>query len=94
MNNKLWIATATGVACLDISTKNLSRFGASDGFSLMPLRVQIYFMIIVASLYTGFTNHIIRFDPDSLLNGGVAPALFIESIRFAMIPHIIFQGND
>jgi len=84
MNNKLWIATATGVACLDISTKNLSRFGASDGFSLMPVTcTNLYYDYSSHSLYTGFTNHIIRFDPDSLLNGGVAPALFIESIRFA-----------
>jgi hypothetical protein len=55
-----------------------------DGFSLMPVScTNLYYDYSSHSLYTGFTNHIIRFDPDSLLNGGFAPALFIESIRFA-----------
>src|SRR4030095_8671179 len=84
MNNKLWIATATGLACLDLTTKNVSRFGASDGFSLMPVTcTNLFYDHSSHSFYTGFTNHIIRFDPDSLLNCGTAPSLLIENIRFA-----------
>jgi len=84
MNNKLWIATATGLACLDLVTKNVSSFGASDGFSIMPVTcTNLFYDHSSHCFYTGFTNHIIRFNPDSLLNGGSAPSLFIENIQFA-----------
>lgn len=84
LNDKLWIATANGMACFDITTKKVSRFSDGDGFSLLPVSsTNLFYDHSSHSLYSGFTNRIIRFDPDSLLNCASAPSLFIESIRFA-----------
>ena len=84
IDDKLWIATANGVASFDIFTKNISSFSDGDGFPLLPVTsTNLFYDQESHSLYSGFTNHIIRFDPDSLLNCASSPSLFIESIRFA-----------
>jgi ligand-binding sensor domain-containing protein len=82
IGNKLWIATATGIATLDLLTNKVSKFSTSDGFSSMPVSsTNFYYDSAARHLYSGFTNHIIRFNPDSLFYTEAPPSLSIESIR-------------
>jgi len=82
VGNKLWIATATGIASLNLTSNKISRFGPDDGFSLMPASSTTFYYDSAAHyLYTGSTDHIIRFDPDSMLYTESPPSLFIESIK-------------
>ncbi|HMH22861.1 MAG TPA: histidine kinase [Puia sp.] len=82
LDDKLWIATATGIASLNLMTNKISRFGSDDGFSLLPISSsKFYYDTAKHYLYCGFTNRIIRWNPDSLLYSESPPSLFIESIR-------------
>ena len=104
IDNKLWVGTATGIASIDPVTHKISRFGNDDGFALLPLTsTNFYFDSASRYFYCGFTDHITRFSPDSLLYGQQPPNFFVESIRFlndSMVYHpkdelsIPYNNND
>jgi len=104
IDNKLWVGTATGIASVDPVTHKISRFGNDDGFALLPFTsTNFYFDSGSRYFYCGFTDHITRFSPDSLLYGQQPPNFFVESIRFlndSMVYHpkdklsIPYNSND
>lgn len=82
VNNRLWVAGNSGIACLDLKSQEITSFGEEDGFPDMPV-VQgagFFYDSSQNQLYMGFSNVIVRFNPDSLLMKTPAPRLFIESI--------------
>ncbi|HSC37054.1 MAG TPA: hypothetical protein VLD19_04255, partial [Chitinophagaceae bacterium] len=84
IGGKLWIATATGIASLDLATNKISRFGGDDGFAPWPVSSgNLWYDTSTHYMYGGFTGHIIRFNPDSLLYAESPPSFFIESIHFS-----------
>ena len=104
MQNKLWIATTTGIASLDMRNNKISRFSGDDGFSPLIVSSRDFFYDSSAHyLYSGFTTNIVRFDPDSLLYARLAPSFFIENISFLndtsyYLPHgtitVPYNKND
>ena len=83
LGNKLWIATAAGIASLDLMTDRVSRFSSDDGFPSLPVTSSSFlYDSSTRHLYCGFTSRITRFNPDSLLYTEPPPSFFIESIHF------------
>jgi len=83
LGNKLWIATAAGMASFDLQKDKLSRFGREDGFPLLPVTsTDLYYDTATHYMYCGFTDHIVRFNPDSISHTVSPPCFFIESIHF------------
>jgi ligand-binding sensor domain-containing protein len=82
VNSNLWIATATGMASLDLRNNKIARYGSDDGFLPLPVsNTSLLYDSASQYLYSGFTSHIIRFNPDSLLYTEPPPSVFIESIH-------------
>jgi ligand-binding sensor domain-containing protein len=82
IGNKLWIATTSGIAVLNLVTNRISKFSEADGFSSLPVSSKSFFYDADARyLYSGFTKYIVRFNPDSLLYPQSPPSFFIESLH-------------
>ena len=82
IDNKLWIACYSGIACLDLLTNEIKTFGKADGLpvSNIPKAARFFFDQDDHKLYIGYSNALVRFDPDALLQNNKPPQLFIEDI--------------
>jgi putative methionine-R-sulfoxide reductase with GAF domain len=82
LGDKLWVAGYAGIACLDLKSCTITSFGKEDGFPDMPIvqGANFFYDSLQHRLYMGFSNAIVRFNPDSMLMKSAAPRLFIESI--------------
>jgi len=82
LDNKLWIASYSGIACMDIQTSQIISFGKEDGFPDMPIAKDSRFFYDdgLKQLYVCFPTAVIRFDPSNILPHKLPPHLFIESI--------------
>jgi len=81
IGGKLWLATFTGIACLDIKTSSITSFGKEDGFPDEPLTKgsKFFYDSARSKLYIGFTTSLVSFDPALAAQKIPAPKLFIES---------------
>jgi ligand-binding sensor domain-containing protein len=81
VNNKIWMATESGLANYDILTKKVSSFGIAEG---IPANASIVYSLYYDSthhqLYGAFGTTIFRFDPDKLTKNNISPAFGLESI--------------
>jgi histidine kinase/YXYXY domain-containing protein/histidine kinase/DNA gyrase B/HSP90-like ATPase/two component regulator with propeller domain len=83
LRNTVWVATASGMASLNTVTGKIARFGKYDGFPVLPVTTSDLFYDTAAHyLYCGFTDRIVRFNPDSLSYTEQPPSFFIESVHF------------
>jgi len=83
LKNKLWIGTTTGVASMDLVNHKISKFSSADGFAPFPLTSSNFtFDPEKNYFYAGFTDHVTRFSPDSLMFGQNPPSFLIENVRF------------
>jgi ligand-binding sensor domain-containing protein/putative methionine-R-sulfoxide reductase with GAF domain len=82
IGNKLWMATFSGIACLDMQTLKITSFGKEDGFPDQPISIAAKFFYDAgeSKLYIGFANTVVRFDPAIIFQKKQAPHLFIESL--------------
>ncbi len=82
IGEKLWIATFSGLACMDLQTSEIVSFGKEDGFPQMPVLkgAGFYYDSTGQQLYLGFTGAIVRFNPNDILRKKSPPRLFIESL--------------
>ena len=82
VDNKLWMAFYSGVACLDLHTGELRNFGAEDGFpNISPATGSRFFYdSSTAEIYLGFSSALVRFRPDALLQKKNPPKTFFESV--------------
>ena len=84
VNNQLWIAgAASGVACMDLNTLQITGFGKEDGFPDMPVlgRAAFFYDSALQQLYLPFSQAIARFHPDQLLRKKSPPRVFIEELK-------------
>lgn len=94
-NNTLWMGSETGIAGLDLKSKQISSFDKDDGFPLQAVTsVNFYYDKETNYLYSGFGTAIVRFCADSLLYTTAPPNLFIEHIRFSNDSSIYLPGNS
>ena len=95
VDKKLWIATFSGLACLDPATSSLVSFGREDGLPDLPATrgSDFYYDSKSAQLYLGFASTLVRFRPDDLLHKKTPPKLFVESFATAG-QHAMFLPPD
>ncbi len=96
IGNKLWVATFSGIACLDLQTFRISSFGKEDGFPDLPISIgaKFFYDVVQSKLYIGFTNTIVQFDPDIIFQKSPAPHLFIESLIAGDQKKIVLPGKN
>jgi GAF domain-containing protein len=96
VGNKLWVASYSGIACLDMNSLSIISFGKEDGFPDMPIvqGTKFFYDAGERRLYLGFSNAIVRFSPDSLLMKSPAPRLFIESLAAGNHPASYLPAAD
>jgi len=80
--NKLWIACYSGVACMDLRTSKIIRFGKEDGFPDAPVvkGAKFFYDSTEHQLYMSFSNAITRFNPFEILRNKLSPDVFIENV--------------
>ena len=95
IGNKLWMATYSGISCLDLQTYRFTIFGTEDGFPDLPIAKGSRFFYDIArnKLYIGFNNSIVQFDPDIIFEKSRTPSLFIESITTGDQKKFLFPGS-
>ena len=87
LGNKIWIASYSGLACIDIHSLHIVSFGKGDGFPVLPIAgYSLYYDSTANQMYVTFSQAISRFNPDHMLSKKVAPRLFIENA--------VFNGNQ
>jgi ligand-binding sensor domain-containing protein/putative methionine-R-sulfoxide reductase with GAF domain len=96
IGNKLWMATFSGIACLDLRTYRITRFGVEEGFPDLPITHydKFYFDEARNKLYIGFGGSIVQFDPDIIFQKSQAPSLFIESLTSGDQKKFLFPCSD
>lgn len=96
LGNKLWIATYSGIACLDLHTCRITSFDSEDGFPDLPIAngAKFYYDSLQNKLYIGFTNTIVQFDPDIIFQNKQIPHLFIESLVTGSQKKIDYPGKS
>jgi putative methionine-R-sulfoxide reductase with GAF domain len=96
IDNKLWIATNSGIACMDLLTMQIIRFGKEDGFPNLPIigGAKFFYDSSAQQLYLGFSNAITRFNPYQLLQKKRPPSVFIENISINAQKNYFLPGNE
>lgn len=95
LDNKLWIAGASGIACMDLHSLEVRRFGKEDGFPDMPVlnRANFFYDSSTQQLYIPFAKALARFNPHRLLKKGVPPQVFVESVAISGQQPLLLPGS-
>lgn len=82
VGSKVWVACYSGIACIDIHTLQIESFGKEDGFPDLPVYKgsRFFYDKDQHQLYIGFTNTLVRFNPDEVLKKASPPQTFIEMV--------------
>jgi ligand-binding sensor domain-containing protein/putative methionine-R-sulfoxide reductase with GAF domain len=96
LGQKLWIATFSGIACLDLQTSEIVSFGREDGFPQMPVvrGSQFFYDSSAQQLYLGFSGAIIRFKPNDILRRKSPPRVFVESLSINGKNNMFLPGRS
>lgn len=80
---KLWIACYSGIACMDLQTLQIKRFGPDEGMPDMPVMngSRFYYDTTQRELYIGFHTSLARFNPFEMVGRSEKPSVFLESIN-------------
>lgn len=95
VGNQLWMAATSSIACMDLRTFNIVRFGKEDGFPDLPILpgAKFYYDSSEQQLYLGFSNVLARFNPFQLLRKKRPPNLFVENLAFGEKDNFFPQGR-
>lgn len=82
IGDQLWMAGNSSVACMNLRTLKIVRFGKDDGFPDMPVvsGAKFFYDSAAHQLYLGFSNMIARFNPFEMLQKKLPPKLFVENL--------------
>lgn len=82
VGNQLWIASLSGIACMDLQTFRIVSFGKEDGFPDMPVikGARFFYDKDQRQLYIGFAMSVVRFNPEAILRKNPPPQTFIETL--------------
>lgn len=82
IGRKLWIASYSGITCMDLKTYQMVNFGKDDGFPDMSIikGARFFYDSLDNQLYLGFARAIVRFNPDHILAKKSPPHVFIEDL--------------
>ncbi|HEU4471371.1 MAG TPA: histidine kinase [Flavisolibacter sp.] len=96
VDSRLWIASFSGVACLDLATFDILSFGKEDGFPDEPITrgANFYCDEQDRSIYIAFARSLARFDPRLLLHKKEPPRIFIESLTVSGREAVFLPGQS
>ena len=96
VGNKLWMATISGISCVDLENLKISSFGKEDGFPDLPIArdSKFFYDSTLNKLYIGFSNTVVEFDPGIVFQRSRAPKLFIESLVTGDQNEFPFPGEN
>ncbi|HET6993492.1 MAG TPA: histidine kinase, partial [Chitinophagaceae bacterium] len=96
LGQKLWIATFSGLACMDLQTSEIVSFGREDGFPQMPVvkGSQFFYDSSAQQLYLGFSGAMVRFKPNDILRRKSPPRVFIESLSINGKDNMFLPGRS
>jgi ligand-binding sensor domain-containing protein/putative methionine-R-sulfoxide reductase with GAF domain len=96
IKGKLWLATVSGICCLDIKTSTIVAYGKEDGFPDEPLAKgsKFFYDSVDNKLYIGFTSSLVEFDPAIAYQKVAVPKLFIESFSTDLGERFLPREND
>lgn len=82
IDDKLWLACYSGVACMDLKTSEFVSFGKEDGFPDMPVvkGARFFYDSTDQQLYLCFSQAVVRFNPHNILQRKSPSQLFIENL--------------
>lgn len=82
VDNRIWMATYSGLACLDLKTLQIISFGKEDGFPEMPVfkGARFFYDKELKQLYIGMGTSVVRFNPNDILRKKSPPHTFIENL--------------
>lgn len=81
LKNILWMGTPGGLAAMNIYTKKITAYGIPEGLPGGGTSGDFYYDRISNQLYIGYSNYLVRFNPDSLSVNEISPDFFIENIQ-------------
>jgi putative methionine-R-sulfoxide reductase with GAF domain len=95
VDNKLWIACYSGLACLDLASFQIKNFGRDEGFPETPLQNRAGFSYdsTERQMYLGFSDAVVRFNPAEVLIPGISPSVFIENLDIGGNKNIFLPDN-
>jgi ligand-binding sensor domain-containing protein len=96
VGNWLWIASYSGLACINLETFEILSFGKEDGFPDEPIMkgAKFFYDKAARKLYIGFSKSVVRFDPDLLLYHKPPPKVFIESLAISRGQMVFLPGSS
>lgn len=96
VQNKLWLATNSGISCVDLRTLNISTYGKEEGFPDLPIArdSKFFYDSALNKIYIGFTSAIAQFDPGIIFQRSRPPQLFIESISTGDQRRFLFPDDN
>ncbi|HYF33360.1 MAG TPA: histidine kinase [Chitinophagaceae bacterium] len=85
VDDQLWMACVTGLACMDLTTSRIVSFGGEDGFPDLPVikGSRFFYDSTTRHLYVGLSTVIARFNPHDMLRRKSIPHVFVESVVIA-----------
>jgi ligand-binding sensor domain-containing protein/putative methionine-R-sulfoxide reductase with GAF domain len=95
IGDRLWMAGNSSVACMDLRTSNIVRFGKEDGFPDLPIvaGAKFYYDSAAQQLYLGFSSMLARFNPFEILKKKQPPKLFVENLAFGEKDNFLPEGR-
>lgn len=95
IGDKLWIASLSGLACMDLNSSKIVSFGIEDGFPAMPIvkGARFFYDSAAQQLYLSFSQAISRFDPFKILQRKNPPKLFVENLVVNGEKNIFLPGS-
>ncbi len=80
---KLWISCYSGIACMDLQSLQIKRFGKDEGMPEMPVMKGSKFCYDSAQqkLYLAFYTSIVRFNPYEMIGLSAKPSVFAENVN-------------
>jgi len=96
VGTKLWIACYSGIACMDLRSMEIKRFGKDEGLPEMPVLKgsKFYYDSEQQLLYLGFYTAIVRFNPFGMTSSTTRPVVFAENLSINGLKNIYLPGNE
>jgi GAF domain-containing protein len=96
LDDKLWIASHSGLACMNLQSFEIRGFGKEDGFPNMPVvyRANFFYDSAAQQLYLPFARVLARFNPYRLWQKSVPPQVFVESITISNQQPVLLPATN
>ena len=93
---KLWIACYSGVACMDLKSLQIKRFGKDEGMPEMPVLKgsKFWYDSTQRKLYLGFYTSVVRFNPYEMIGLATRPLVFAENLNVSGQKNIYLPGDE